>query len=59
MYRPRDDDARGIWGLQDREYTDEEVQASFHLQSAVHAGALVTSDQLVTPDDPGDKEQMT
>lgn len=31
---------RGVWGLEDRLYTADEIAQSFHLQSAVHAGAL-------------------
>lgn len=34
---------RGIWGLEDRAYTEQEVKASPHLQAAVAAGALVAS----------------
>lgn len=35
---------RGVWGLSDRAYTDEEIAASPHLQAAVRAGALVCVD---------------
>ncbi len=38
---------RGVWGLEDREYSDEEVVANDHLQWAVHAGALVKDKYLV------------
>jgi|GEM_PF-3971281 hypothetical protein len=31
---------RGVWGLEDRLYTANEIAQSFHLQSAVRAGAL-------------------
>lgn len=32
---------RGVWGLDARLYTANEIAQSFHLQSAVHARALV------------------
>lgn len=32
---------RGVWGLEDRLYAANEIAQSFHLQSAVNAGALV------------------
>lgn len=32
---------RGVWGLEARLYGADEIATSFHLQSAVHAGALV------------------
>lgn len=32
---------RGVWGLEDRLYTADEIAQSFHLQSARNAGAFV------------------
>ncbi len=42
MYQPTEH-LRGIWGLESRAYTEQEIEASPHLQAAVAAGALVAS----------------
>lgn len=39
FYKPIQE-MRGVWGLENRLYSDAEIQASFHLTSALHAGAF-------------------
>ena len=34
---------RGIWGLEARAYSEQEVKASPHLQAALAAGALIAA----------------
>ena len=46
MYYPKDESARMIWGLEDRAYTQTEVDASDHLKWAIASGALVREETI-------------
>lgn len=44
-YKIGEETLKGIWGLEERLYSEEEIKASFHLQAAVNAGALVKTER--------------
>ena len=51
QYQPLEQ-MRGVWGLDERPYSAEEIAQSFHLQSAMAAGAFAPVAAELSADKP-------